>query len=292
MKKYSFCALLLSPCLLLICSAYGDPAAGTLSASDQKRRCPVESSGLVPIHVTRAAAATARQGDVAAQSALQSAPRPVLSVPLHVHILQDSQGSNPVSMEIINASVTRLNAGFARAGFTFQVESIETVVNDTWANVPRSNQGLLDEISAALNVRVRNAANVYIGLLEGFCGFASLPYSQDPNEAVYLDYTCLPGGRESDAYDTIIHEMGHFMGLLHTFAPEPNGCRGRGDYIADTPFQKIPHFKCKRVDTCPRRPGLDPVRNYMDYTEDSCNHRFTRGQIALMRYAHPYYRIN
>jgi hypothetical protein len=281
MKTNKLSGLILAFQLLLLSPAYGQSVVEALSESDQMRRCPVESSGPIPTHALRAAAAT--QGDITAKS--------ILSVPLHLHILQDSSGSNPVSTDIINASVSRLNSGFSRAGFTFQVQSVETVVNDAWARISKSNRDVIDEISATLNVGARNAANVYIGLFEGLCGLASLPYSEDPYEALFLDYRCIPGGSQSDSYDTIIHEMGHFMGLLHTFAPEPNGCRGKGDYVSDTPFQKVPHFQCRRYDTCPKKPGLDPVRNYMDYTEDACSHRFTRGQIALMRYAHSYYRL-
>lgn len=281
MKTCKFRVLLLAIQLLAFSAADAQSASDSLSESDKMRRCPVESSSPIPTHTLRAATAT--QGNITTKN--------VLTVPLHVHILQDSRGSNPVSTEIINASVSRLNSGFSRAGFTFQLQSVETVVNDAWARITKSNRSVIDDISASLNVGARNSANVYIGLFEGLCGLASLPYAEDPYEALFLDYRCIPGGSQSDSYDTIIHEMGHFMGLLHTFAPEPNGCRGKGDYVSDTPSQKVPHFKCRRYDTCPNKPGLDPVRNYMDYTEDACNHRFTRGQIALMRYAHSYYRL-
>lgn len=264
-----------------VSSAFSEPQVETLSESEAMRRCPVESSRPIPSAILQA---VRNRPDVEAKN--------TYTVPLHIHVLQDSQGSNPTSTAIINATVARLNSGFSRAGFVFRIQSVETVVNDSWANIPKSNRSVLDDISATLNVGSRDSANVYIHRLEGLCGAASLPYAEEAHEAIYLDYRCIPGGEESDAYDTVIHEMGHFLGLFHTFAPEPNGCRGKGDYISDTPFQKVPHFKCKRYDTCPRKPGLDPVRNYMDYTGDSCGHRFTRQQSALMRYAHAYYRLN
>lgn len=261
--------------------ASSEPRGEALSQSTEMRRCPVEGPRTIPPSILLAANTRA---DVEVKS--------VFTVPLHIHVIQDSQGTNPTSFAIIDATLARLNAGFARVGFTFQIQSIETVVNDAWAQIPRSSSSVLDEISAALNVGSRDSANIYIHRLDGYCGVASLPYAEDRYEAIYLDYRCLPGGSVPDSYDTVIHEMGHFMGLFHTFAPEPNGCRGKGDYISDTPFQRVPHFKCQRYDTCPKKPGLDPVRNYMDYTGDSCGHRFSRQQMALMRYAHAYYRLN
>jgi hypothetical protein len=212
-------------------------------------------------------------------------------VPLHVHIIGDSQGNIPISNDNLNASVARLNAGFAKTGFSFYIASVETVVNDTWARVPKNGGRLLEDMATALNMGTQDSANLYIAYFESFCGLATLPYAEDPYEAVYLDAACLPGGKSPAGYDTIIHELGHFLGLFHTFAQEPNGCRGKGDFVDDTPYQKVPHFKCRRYDTCPNKPGLDPVRNYMDYTDDACTNRFSRGQIKLMQSAHSYYRI-
>ena len=55
-----------------------------------------------------------------------------------------------------------------------------------------------------------------------------------------------------------------------------------GEEVVDTPAEAQPSFGCPlRRDTC-SAPGLDPVRNYMDFTDDSCKEEFTPGQISQM----------
>ncbi|WP_366519832.1 hypothetical protein [Nocardioides sp.] len=51
-----------------------------------------------------------------------------------------------------------------------------------------------------------------------------------------------------------------------------------GDGVADTPAEAAPQFDCPvGADTCDA-PGLDPINNFMDYTQDSSMNMFTPGQ--------------
>ena len=218
-------------------------------------------------------------------------PQGAFDVPVYVHILQSSSGSNPVTDAQIAKTIKRLNRGFRKAGFVFEVKSTQTIVNDSWATIPSSDADVVAEIVQSKNVGARNGLNIYIADTTDLCGFADLPYSQNEFESLFMHYNCMVDGEYVGNYDTIIHESGHFMGLLHTFAPEPNGCKGRGDRIDDTPYEREYHFDCKRFDTCPAKKGLDPVHNHMDYTGDDCRHVFTSGQVALMRSAHYVYRV-
>ncbi len=67
--------------------------------------------------------------------------------------------------------------------------------------------------------------------------------------------------------------------LEHTFA---GACSASGDGVADTPREAYPQFECPTgADSCPA-PGLDPIRNFMDYTDDFCMDHFTPGEVDRM----------
>ena len=68
---------------------------------------------------------------------------------------------------------------------------------------------------------------------------------------------------------TLVHEAGHYFGLAHTF--NANTCSGDNDGIPDTPIERSPASGCPvGRDSCPNQRGLDPIRNFMDYSDDGC----------------------
>lgn len=80
---------------------------------------------------------------------------------------------------------------------------------------------------------------------------------------------------------TLTHEVGHYLGLLHTWG---TGECETNDYCEDTPPV------AQAVQGCPTQPPLacngQPVmiENYMNYTFDRCMNTFSKDQIARMHY--------
>ncbi len=87
---------------------------------------------------------------------------------------------------------------------------------------------------------------------------------------------------------TLTHEVGHYLGLAHTFE---GGCSLAGDGIDDTPPVADPNWGCpwSRNSCSIDSPDLpDMIENYMDYSD--CQALFTHGQKQRVDALFPTYR--
>jgi hypothetical protein len=189
-------------------------------------------------------------------------------------------------MKVLNDSYSGATAAdAANTPFRFDLTKTTWTVNPVWNTVVPGK--VERDMKAALHVGDSKTLNVYVADIGGgLLGWAYFPKGVNNNGRDYIDGgvmldESMPGGT-SGKYslgDTLTHEVGHWLMLEHTFA---HGCSASGDFVADTPREAVPQFDCPTgADTC-TAPGLDPIHNFMDYTQDSCMNMFTRGQAERM----------
>jgi hypothetical protein len=81
---------------------------------------------------------------------------------------------------------------------------------------------------------------------------------------------------------TVTHEVGHWLGLLHTWGDAVCG----DDFCDDTPRAEGSNQSSVCTDkysTCSGTRTRNMIENYMDYSADSCMNIFTGDQLARMR---------
>ena len=89
-----------------------------------------------------------------------------------------------------------------------------------------------------------------------------------------------------DPYDlgrTMVHEVGHWLNLYHTFN-NTGVADCSDDFVEDTPPQEGNNFGCPDFPS-PTCDYSDMFMNYMDYSNDACTMMFSAGQVERMRAA-------
>ncbi|MAD51178.1 MAG: M43 family zinc metalloprotease [Candidatus Marinimicrobia bacterium] len=206
--------------------------------------------------------------------------RNLVNVQVAWHVIHASNGAGNFSNDMIVDQIEVLNDAYAPYDIFFTLVSVDYTMNDNWfADMNQYESAYKQQ----LNIDPVHHLNIYSGNMPGgLLGWSYMPYSWPENHymhGVCLLYSTLPGGTSYpyNAGDIATHEVGHYLGLEHTFL---NGCSTNNDYVGDTPQENDGNniYNCNNTDTCPNDPGMDPVHNFMTYTDDACVDEFTTGQ--------------
>ncbi|KAI8802596.1 metalloprotease [Cladochytrium replicatum] len=212
-----------------------------------------------------------------------------ISIPVYVHVINKGAGvsNGNVTTTQINNQISVLNSDYASYGVSFSLTGVDYTTNSNWFNTVGPDTTVQTTMKSTLRKGSKNALNIYFvgfvsGAGKGLLGYATFPsdYAGNPkDDGVVILYSSVPGGTSSpyNLGRTATHEVGHWLGLYHTFQ---GGCSGNGDFVSDTPAEASEAFGCPTGrDTCSSA-GVDPITNYMDYTDDSCMNKFSAGQAS------------
>lgn len=182
--------------------------------------------------------------------------------------------TTPGIIRVNNPVLTNHNANTDQAA----LKSTSTLSNERYLKiwvVNSINGGTANGYSILPDV----APDDYDGIVMAFDAFGDIA-------------TCGCGTLNPSSQDgkILVHEVGHYLGLYHTFnggcaGMNPATCETEGDRVCDTPPVATPNSGCPggAWNTCSESPDLpDHVNNYMDYTNELCLNSFTDGQEDRM----------
>ena len=225
----------------------------------------------------------------------------VLRIPIYFHVIYKADGEGYISEARILDQMAVLNEDFAggnglsnqNTAIQFDLVYINYVQNDSYFE----DEGEGGSNKYSLAVDPSQYLNVYTNDSSGYLGYATLPAGAagSPIDGIVMLHSAI-GGRNNgygyyDQGRTLAHEVGHYLGLFHTFDPEgdcTNTYTG-GDLIVDTPPQLYADSGSQPSTGCGPSSAIE---NFMNYSIDNAMYTFTSEQTNRMTCSLVNYRSN
>lgn len=242
----------------------------------------------------------------------------VITIPVVVHVIHTGQsignGAN-LSANRIQSQIDILNEDYRRANddtdetpaeyfdiaadteiqFCLATASPSGSVSNGITRHVYSNIADIDDIENTIKPETSWDPNIYMNIWtidmpsNTVLGYSYLPTPTIvgfPKDGIVIDYPNFGYVDAGNRGRTCTHEVGHYLGLQHTWGAsdsdgDPIGCSS-DDGIADTPNCNGPHYGCPTfgIASCG---NTDMIMNYMEYVNDDCMNLFTLGQKNVMQ---------
>lgn len=241
-------------------------------------------------------------------------PKSLQTIPVVVHIIHNS-GPENISDAQVTTAIANINAKFAASPFNqiqFCLAQRDPNGNAT-TGITRNSSPLTNETMEVDDITLKNInrwpptcyLNIWVikeisslSMGTGVIGYAFLPSAHgQPMDGVVIEAGFFGNSSQTDAVGT--HEIGHYLGLYHTFEGGCNNanCLLNGDQVCDTPPDQTTFAACNPSanscstdadDLSSNNPFTTDVADlsddYMDYSAFSCYNQFTEGQYDRMYY--------
>jgi len=228
-------------------------------------------------------------------------------IPVVFHVIQDSSGEGFLSAATLQDQIDILNEDWQaipgspggpgnNAMIRFHLATVDPAGNPTTGITYSTNNSWFQDSGSYWNSLAWDTnryLNIYTNAVPCCYGYVSGFPAQggfvgQANDRVVLWWEAV--GRDPtvgwplNMGRTATHEVGHYLGLYHTFCGgcgSASACDTTGDLICDTNGESTATLGCPGSKSSCGSP--DPIHNYMDYTDDPCLWEFTPEQINRMR---------
>jgi len=236
----------------------------------------------------------------------------VIELPVVFHIVHRGesigQGSNLTDAKILeqlnilntdfafqNTDKNQIPAQFLGAAADTEIQFCLAQVKEngqSTSGIMRYEMGTIDntaEIENSIKPQTQWDPHKYINIWivrmpdPSILGYAYLPVPStlgQTKDGIVISHLKTGNQNSSTRGRTLVHEMGHYLGLLHMWGFNENECF-EDDQVSDTPGTSAPNYGCPFHPqfTCG---SADMFMNYMDYVDDNCMFMFTEGQKDIM----------